>query len=124
MGSQTKTIAIVIILILVGVIFLFVYRTATLPITKYLDGGESVTSTLEKYCSRLSVTLASTKGDMNLKLTVDGQTVYEQNNIRDFSFVHNMGFGHHVIHLFIQNPTVFGFGSTIRVSGTLSSYIW
>ena len=78
MNTQTKIAIGIILILVVGGSLLFFFRTSTLPITKYLDDGGSVTYTLEKFCSRFSVTLTSTNDEMNLKITVDGQTVYEK----------------------------------------------
>jgi hypothetical protein len=61
---------------------------------------------------------------MDVKITVDGQTVYEVKNIDDVNFLHNMGFSNHVIHIIIWNPTVLGLGATIEVTGVIHTYLW
>ena len=70
--------------------------------------------------SRLTVDITSMNDKMDVKIVVDGQTVIENREINNFNFKHDMGFSNHIIQLIIQNPTLFGLGSTIQVSGKVS----
>ena len=57
---------------------------------------------------------------MNVRILVDGNSVFEQSNTQTVNFNHNMGFGDHAIHIYVENPSIFGLGSTILVSGKVT----
>jgi hypothetical protein len=117
------SVIIILFLIAVGAI-LIIQKIETLQITEFLVDGQSVTHQMEKYSTHFTVKLTSTHDKMDVKITVDGQTVYEVKSITDVNFLHNMGLSNHDIHIIIVNPTGFGLGSTIEVTGVLHAYLW
>jgi hypothetical protein len=124
MNSQTKITVIILLCLIVACAILVINKIETLPITTFLEEGKSVTYQIEKYSTHFTVQLTSTHDEMDVKITVDGQTVYEVKNIDDVNFLHNMGFSNHVIHIIIWNPTVLGLGATIEVTGVIHTYLW
>ena len=123
MNSRNKLIllvSIIIILVFASVISWSLFGSKTVTITEYLEDKSSVTFSTSGYCSSLSVSLTATTEDMNVRIMLDGNTVYEQSNTRTVKFNHNMGFGEHVIHIYVENPSIFGLGSTILVSGKVT----
>lgn len=114
----------IIILISVSIIVLVISSNKTSSITKYLSDGGSVTYKFEGLSARLSVALTSTDDYMHVKIVVDGQSVYDENNIYSVNFGYNVGFGYHIIHIIIENPTVFGLGASIQISGVVSVTLW
>ena len=121
-GSSAKigTVAIIIIAALAITAYAVVTVSRTQSISEYLDDGASVTFELKGTGSRLKITLTSTNDYMYVKIIVDGQSVYEKNNIYNVNYNDNIGFSYHTVHIIFQNPTVFGLGSYIQISGTVS----
>lgn len=110
-----------IFLTMIAAVLISQYRTV--PITYNLEDGEFITYTLRGWGSVLDVRLSSTNGEMYVKIVVDGQVVYEHEGYQA-SYRSNIGFGVHVIHIHIQNPTVLGLGKAIVVSGKVSLTFW
>ena len=120
MNSRNKKIlfvSIIIILVSAAVISWSVFGSKTVTITKYIEDNNSWTVSFSDYCSQLSVSLTATTDAMNVKIMVDGNTVYDQSNTQTVNFNHNMGFGEHTIHIYVENPSIFSLGSTILVTG-------
>ena len=120
MNSRNKLIllvSIIIILVFASVISWSLFGSKSVTITKYIEDNNSWTVSFSDYCSQLSVSLTATTDAMNVRIIVDGNTVYDQSNTWTVNFNHNMGFGEHAIHIYMENPSVFGLGRTILVSG-------
>lgn len=95
----------------------------TIPISHYLRDGESVVHEIRGYGTRLHVKLVSRNDDMRVRIVVDGLLIDEA---RGYSInrEYSMGFGYHTIHVYIENPTVFGMGPAIWVLGEISLTLW
>jgi hypothetical protein len=122
MSSQSKIYAIgaIIVMAFIAVVLLTQNMAQPLSVSEYISDGGSLTYTVKGYGSRLNVALTSTNDYMYVKIVVDGQSVYDKNNIYDVNYKYNMGFGYHIINIILQNPTLFGLGSRIQVSGIVS----
>ena len=122
-GINWKIVGLVIVIIVIFGAAVSVYlatlnSNAPLTINDSLNDGEVITWTIEGYGSRLSVGLSSLNDYMYVKVLVDGQLVYDQNNIYQANFEHTMSFGKHVVQITIQNPAAFlNLGSGIIVTG-------
>lgn len=109
-----------VIILLVVVYFIIIPRLAieirTVDIAEYLRDGESKTWSIKGYGSKLEVKLTSHYDDMRVTIVVDGRTIYDKRTW-SVDFVMDLGYGYHVVHVAIENPTVFGLGKTILVTG-------
>ena len=123
---KVKTIVAVVAVIVVVLAVPFVLnaiisRINSRTISNYIQNGDTVTYTLNGFGSRLSVVLASTNDYMYVKIVIDGQTVYDKNNIYQVNFQQGIELGVHTVQIIIQNP---GLGSNIQVSGQASVSLW
>lgn len=113
-------VTVVVIVILVGAFFAikqFIEPAfQTIDITEYISDGGSKVWSIKGYGSKLEVKLTSQYDDMRVTIVVDGKTVY---NERTWSvdFETDLGYGYHVIQIAVENPTIFGLGKTILVTG-------
>ena len=88
----------------------------TIPISEGIEDGESKFWSIEGYGSKLEVKLTSQNDDMRVTIVVDGRTIYDK---RGWSVDFEVGLDnkYHVIQLVIENPTTFGLGKAILVTG-------
>ena len=88
----------------------------TIDIAEYIPDGESKVWSIKDYGSKLEVKLTSQYDDMRVTIVVDGRTVYDERTW-SVDFETDLGYGYHVIQIAIENPTIFGLGKTILVTG-------
>jgi hypothetical protein len=88
----------------------------TIDIAEYISDGGSKVWSIKGYGSKLEVRLTSQYDDMRVTIVVDGSTVYDRRTW-SVNFETNLGYGYHVIQIAIENPTIFGLGRTILVTG-------
>jgi formylmethanofuran dehydrogenase subunit A len=119
-NKKILLVSIIVILVLAAVISWVLFSSQTFTITEYISDNDSKTFSFSGYCSRLSFSLTATTDDMSIKLIVDGITVNEWSNTDNTIFTGNMGFGDHTILIYMENPSIFGLGSTILVSGKIT----
>jgi hypothetical protein len=119
MKMKTIGIAIAIPLVL-ALVFLVVIPYRTVGVSKYIEDGGEYTLEISGYGSRLYVSLTSSHDYMSVRIVVDGRVVYDNSRTYNVKFEYGLGFGYHVIHVIIGNPTTFGLGPTIFVSGSIS----
>jgi len=108
-----------------GVQNFFIQRQQLVSIDKYLKDGQSATWVLKAQVFQvlkirswqLRVRLNSTYGDMNVKITVDGKIACEKSNVYEVDYRQNIEPNSHIIHITVENPTTFGLGPTILVTG-------
>ena len=122
MNPRNKKILLVsIILISISaVISLIFLNSQTFTIAEYISDNDSKTFSFSGYCSRLSFDLKATNDDVNIILIVDRSTINHWNNTQNLHFTGDMGFGDHTIQLYMENPSMFGLGATILVSGKVT----
>jgi hypothetical protein len=89
-------------------------------VSEYIKDGYEYALEVSGYGSRLHVSLTSSHDYMSVKIVVDGRVVYDNPRTYNVNFEYSLGFGYHVIHVIIGNPTTFGLGPTIFVSGSIS----
>jgi hypothetical protein len=119
MKMKTISIAVAIPLVL-ALVFLVVIPHRTTRVSEYIKDGYEYTFEISGYGSRLYVSLTSSYDYMSVKIVVDGRVVYDNPRTYNVNFEYSLGFGYHVIHVIIGNPTIFGLGPTIFVSGSIS----
>jgi len=126
---KVRNIKVIVALVIIAVVGVFstyflMSEISSRTISDYIQDGYMVTYTLNGFGSKLSVVIASTNDYMYVKIVVDGQAVYDKNNIYQVNFQHSMGFGSHTVQIIIQNPSLLGLGATIQVSGKASISLW
>jgi hypothetical protein len=120
---KMKTIGMVIAIFLaLALIFLVVNSYRTIGVSKYIEDGRGYTLEISGYGSRLYVSLVSSYDYMSVRIVVDGRVVYDNPRTYDVKFEYRLRFGYHIIHVIIENPTIFGLGPAIFVSGSISYY--
>ena len=114
------SIIVVVIVVLVGAYFaikqFITPAFKTIDIAEYISDGGSKVWSIKGYGSKLEVRLTSQYDDMRVTIVVDGSTVYDRRTW-SVNFETNLGYGYHVIQIAIENPTIFGLGRTILVTG-------
>lgn len=88
----------------------------TIDIAEYISDGGSKVWSIKDYGSKLEVKLTSQYDDMRVTIVIDGRTVYDRRTW-SVDFETDLGYGYHVIQIAIENPTIFGLGKTILVTG-------
>lgn len=117
LNKKILLISIIVIVILGLSIFLILFSTKTVTIEEWIAYRDSATYSLIGYCSYLRVDLTTKHQGMNIKIILDNNTIYEQNDIFAVNYDKNIGFGNHQIQIHIENPSRFGFNMEILVSG-------
>jgi hypothetical protein len=114
------SVIVVVIVVLVGAYFaikqFITPAFKTIDIAEYISDGGSKVWSIKDYGSKLEVKLTSQYDDMRVTIVVDGSTVYDRRTW-SVNFETNLGYGYHVIQIAIENPTIFGLGRTILVTG-------
>ena len=119
-GATIGTIIIASIII----IGLLAIRYETKAIHEYIGDSEQYSKSWTGHMAGFSITLTSTNDDMNIKIVVDGMTVYERNHVYDANFKYKMNSGHHMVCIIITNPSILGLGSSILVTGEITFQNW
>ncbi len=96
---------------------LYDLQQRSVSISDYIKDGGAMEHEYGGFMSRLRITLTSAYNYMNVKVVVDGRAVFEKSRTYAVDFEYSMGFGWHTVHIIISNPTVFGLGKSILVTG-------
>lgn len=112
------------IIISIVALGLLAVRYETNVIYDYIDDGHQYSISLSGRITGFSATFTSTNADMNIKIVVDGITVYERKHVYDANFKYKLNSGQHTIYTIITNPTTFGLGSSILVTGQITLQKW
>jgi hypothetical protein len=110
--------AIIVVVVLVLIILpAALSYSRTITVNEYVRDGYTRIVQTSGYGSRIRVSLSSIDDYMRVRVIVDGRVVYDNPNCYIAEFEKSLGFGHHNVIVEITNPTIFGLGKTILVSG-------
>ena len=122
--NQKIIVGLIAVIIVCSIIFVGFGLSKRITVNEYLADKGSKTLAIESYFSTCSVSLSSTDDNMKVRIIIDGQTIYEQDNTKTVNFDHSMGLGNHAISIYLENPSLFGLGSSILISGVITLNMW